>query len=94
MNKNFIMFGLFAMALSMAACSQDDLASELNEVEAIEGVAEAPEVVSGYASSTRSVVVEDGEEFSFTNKEKHYCCHMHYGIQCFRHSFARGKAWC
>ena len=64
MNKNFIMFGLFAMALSMAACSQDDLASELNEVEAIEGVAEAPEVVSGYATSTRSVVVEDGEEFS------------------------------
>ena len=64
MNKNFIKFGLFAMALSMAACSQDDLASELNEVEAIEGVAEAPEVVSGYATSTRSVVVEDGEEFS------------------------------
>ena len=55
MNKNFIKFGLFAMALSMAACSQDDLASELNEVEAIEGVAEAPEVVSGYAASTRSV---------------------------------------
>ena len=64
MNKNFIMFGLLAMTLSMAACSQDDLASELNEVEAIEGVAEAPEVVSGYATSTRSVVVEDGEEFS------------------------------
>ena len=64
MNKNFVKLGLFAMALSMAACSQDDLASELNEVEAIEGVAEAPEVVSGYATSTRSVVVEDGEEFS------------------------------
>ena len=64
MNKNFIKFGLLAMTLSMAACSQDDLASELSEVEAIEGVAEAPEVVSGYAPSTRSVVVEDGEEFS------------------------------
>ena len=64
MNKNFVKLGLFAMALSMAACSQDDLASELNEVEAIEGVAEAPEVVSGYEASTRSVVVEDGEEFS------------------------------
>ena len=64
MNKNFIKLGLFAMTLSMAACSQDNLASELNEVEAIEGVAEAPEVVSGYATSTRSVVVEDGEEFS------------------------------
>lgn len=64
MKMNFLKLGLFAMALSMAACSQDDLASELNEVEAIEGVAEAPEVVSGYATSTRSVVVEDGEEFS------------------------------
>ena len=64
MNKNFVKLGLFAMALSMAACSQDDLASELSEVEAIEGVAEAPEVVSGYEASTRSVVVEDGEEFS------------------------------
>ena len=64
MNKNFIKLGLFAMTLSMAACSQDDLASELNEVEAIEGAVEAPEVVSGYAASTRSVVVEDGEEFS------------------------------
>ena len=64
MNKNFIKLGLFAMTLSMAACSQDDLASELSEVEAIEGVAEAPEVVSGYTTSTRSVVVEDGEEFS------------------------------
>ena len=64
MNKNFIKFGLLAMTFSMAACSQDDLASELSGVEAIEGVAEAPEVVSGYASSTRSVVVEDGEEFS------------------------------
>lgn len=64
MNKNLIKLGLFALTLSMAACSQDDLASELNEVEAIEGVAEAPEVVSGYATSTRSVVVEDGEEFS------------------------------
>ena len=64
MNKNLFKLGLLSLALSMAACSQDDLASELNEVEAIEGVAEAPEVVSGYATSTRSVVVEDGEEFS------------------------------
>ena len=64
MNKNLFKLGLLSLALSMAACSQDDLASELNEVKAIEGVAEAPEVVSGYATSTRSVVVEDGEEFS------------------------------
>ena len=64
MNKNLFKLGLLSLALSMAACSQDDLASELNEVEVIEGVAEAPEVVSGYEASTRSVVMEDGEEFS------------------------------
>ena len=64
MKKNIWNWGLLTLALSMGACSQDDLSSECNEIRAIEGAAPAPEVVSGYATATRSVVVEDGEEFS------------------------------
>jgi hypothetical protein len=64
MNKKLIKFGLFAMTLSMASCSQEELSSGSNECETIEGVAETPEVVSGIDNVTRSVVVEDGDEFA------------------------------
>lgn len=64
MKKKLLNVGLAVLALSMAACSQDDLASEFDEIKAIEGAAEAPEVVSGYDTDTRSVVVEDGDQFS------------------------------
>ena len=63
MKKNFLKLGLLAMTLTMAACSQDDLASEFEEIREIVGVAQAPEAVSGY-EATRSVVSESGDDFS------------------------------
>ena len=65
MMKKFIRnFGLLTLALSMTACSQEELSSESKEFETIEGVAEAPSTVDGFGTDTRSVVVEDGDEFS------------------------------
>ena len=64
MKKNFLKLGLFAMTLSMAACSQDDLSSEFEEIKDIVGVAQTPEVVNGFEATTRSVVKENTSDFS------------------------------
>ena len=64
MNKNVLKFGLMAIAMSVVSCSQDDLASEFKEIKEIVGVAQAPEAVNGFQTATRSVVKENGEEFS------------------------------
>lgn len=62
MNKNLLKIGLMSIVLSMTACSQEDLASD-NPIKEIKGEAQASQAVNGF-KSTRSVVVEDGEEFS------------------------------
>ena len=64
MKKNFFKLGLFAMTLTMAACSQDDLSSEFEEIKDIVGVAQTPEVVNGFEATTRSVVKENTSDFS------------------------------
>ena len=64
MNKNYLKIGLIGFALSMSACSQDDLASEFDEVKDIKGVVEAPIVVNGFETVTRSVVKENTSDFS------------------------------
>ena len=64
MKKYIRNFGFLTLALSMTACSQEELSSESKEFETIEGVAEAPLTVDGFGTDTRSVVVEDGDEFS------------------------------
>ena len=64
MKKYIRNFGFLTLALSMTACSQEELSSESKEFETIEGVAEAPSIVDGFGTDTRSVVVEDGDEFS------------------------------
>ena len=64
MKKIFFKLGLFALTLTMAACSQDDLASEFEEVKEIVGVSQAPEVLNGFETSTRSVVKENTSDFS------------------------------
>ena len=64
MNKNYLKIGLLGFALSMSACSQDDLASEFDEVKDIKGVVEAPVVVNGFEATTRSVVKENTSDFS------------------------------
>ena len=52
------------MTLTMAACTQDDLASEFEEIKEIVGVSQAPEVVNGFEATTRSVVKENTSDFS------------------------------
>lgn len=64
MKKNFLKLGLLAMTLTMAACSQDDLASEFEEIKDIVGTVQGPEVVSGFKATTRSVVKENTSDFS------------------------------
>ena len=64
MKKNFFKFGIVAAALAVvAACNQEDSTSEYGEVKAIEATAQTPEEVSGF-ETTRSVVVESGNDFS------------------------------
>ena len=64
MKKNFFKFGIVAAALAVvAACNQEDSTSEYNEVKAIEATAQTPDEVSGF-ETTRSVVVESGNDFS------------------------------
>ena len=66
MNKHFLKLGFAAIALSMAtACSQDDFASEAGySDETIEATVISPEDVNGFSTTKRSVVVENGSDFS------------------------------
>ena len=64
MKKNFFRLAIVAAALAVvAACNQEDSTSEYGEVKAIEATAQTPEEVSGF-ETTRSVVVESGNDFS------------------------------
>ena len=64
MKKNLLRAGLLTLVLSMSACSQDDLASEFEEIKDIVGTVQGPEVVSGFKATTRSVVKENTSDFS------------------------------
>lgn len=64
MNKNLFKLGLLSLAMTVASCSQDDLASEFEEIKDIVGTVQGPEVVSGFKTTTRSVVKENTSDFS------------------------------
>ena len=63
MKKILFRFGMVAIALSVvAACNQEESASEHSEIKAIEAEAQTPEEVSGF-EATRGVVVENSNDF-------------------------------
>ena len=64
MNKNLFKLGLLSLAMTVVSCSQDDLASEFEEIKDIVGTVQGPEVVSGFKATTRSVVKENTSDFS------------------------------
>ena len=63
MKKILFRLGMVAIALSVvAACNQEESASEYSEIKAIEAEAQTPEEVSGF-EATRGVVVESASDF-------------------------------
>ena len=63
MKKILFRLGMVAIALSVvAACNQEESASEYSEIKAIEAEAQTPEEVSGF-EATRGVVVENSNDF-------------------------------
>ena len=63
MKKILFRLGMVAIALSVvAACNQEESASEYSEIKAIEAEAQTPEEVSGF-EVTRGVVVENSNDF-------------------------------
>lgn len=64
MNKKLFKLGLLSLAMTVVSCSQDDLASEFEEIKDIVGTVQGPEVVSGFKATTRSVVKENTSDFS------------------------------